>query len=231
MKLRLFIALTFIPIFIFAEDITTIKGNKYTEVVVQRIEPDGISIKHSAGFGKLYFSELPPETRIKYGYDPAKHKKYYEMKQRQIANADTLRTLDSISISVEATLSQVLDSGSLAYIQIIDTYVITNTYTDTHSGSKVSYNPLTRGSTKMPSGSQGSVVRSKTDTIYNTREIKEPVFILGISSGYVDGDKWHGRLYPIGSYSYTTVQDAPKKVKKYTISRSEALNYYKGVSK
>ena len=226
MKLHLFLGLIFLPLFLYADDITTIKGKKYTDVVVQRVDPDGISIKHSAGLGKLYFSELPPEIRSKYGYDPEKHQKYYEAQQRQAANAEMMRTLDSIAVEVEAKLSQVLDDGSLAYITIIDTFVYTNTYTDTYAGSRESYNPLTGGSTKMPSGSQGSVVRSKVETVYNSREMEEPVFIVGISGGYVDGDKWYGKIYPIGTYSYTTVRDAPKKVKKYTASRSAALEYY-----
>lgn len=226
MKAYIIIGLIFIPMFLYADDITTIKGKTYTDVAVQRVDPDGISIKHSAGLGKLYFSELPPDIQAKYGYDPIKHQKYYEAQQRQAANAEMMRTLDAIAIEVEAKLSQVLEDGALAYITIIDTYVYTNTYTDSHYGSKESYNPLTGGSTIMPSGSQGSVVRSRVETSYDTREVEEPVFIAGISSGYVDGDKWYGKLYPIGSYSYTTVRDAPKKVKKYTPSRSLALEYY-----
>jgi hypothetical protein len=56
-------------------------------------------------------------------------------------------------------------------------------------------------------------------------ERDDPVFILGLQDGYVDGDTWSGKLYPIGTYSYTTVQGAPKKIEKYTTSREMALQY------
>jgi hypothetical protein len=211
---------------LYAEDITTIKGKIYSDIVVQRVEPDGITIKHTAGFGKLFFSELSPETQQKYGYDPEKHRQYYDAKQIQAANAELIRMLDGIAIDVNAKLSQVLDDGSLAYITVYNTFVYTNDVTDTHAGSRTSYNPLTGGTTKMPSGSQGSVVRSEVKSITSKSEREEPVFIVGLSSGYVDGESWSGRIYPIGTYNYTTVQGAPKKIKKYTLSRSTALKFY-----
>lgn len=50
----------------FAEDITTVKGKTYSNVTVTRVEPDGISIKHSAGIIKLFLNELTPELQAKY---------------------------------------------------------------------------------------------------------------------------------------------------------------------
>ena len=46
---------------VFTGDITTKSGKTYSNIVVRRVEPDGISIKHSAGIIKLFVQELPPE--------------------------------------------------------------------------------------------------------------------------------------------------------------------------
>jgi len=51
------------------EDFTTLNGKTYSGKIC-RVEPDGISIKHSAGITKLLFSELPKEYIIKYGSSP-----------------------------------------------------------------------------------------------------------------------------------------------------------------
>jgi hypothetical protein len=206
-----------------AEDITTLEGKTYSGVTVMRVEPDGLSIKHSTGIGKLYFSELPQELRDKYGYNPEKHRQYYNAQQQQAAKQRLYRLLDSSAIQVEARLSQVLDDGSLAYITVYNTYTYTNEVTDTHAGSSTTYNPLSGTRQTMPSGSQGSVVRAEVRSFTTRDKRDEPVFILGLHSGYVDGDSWTGRLYPIGTYSYTTVQGAPKKIEKYTASRKIAI--------
>ena len=57
-------------------DITTINGKTYSNVIVQRVEPDGISIKHSAGIIKLFANELPQDVREQYGFTPEAAKRY-----------------------------------------------------------------------------------------------------------------------------------------------------------
>ena len=104
------------PLHAGAEDITTLKGKTYTGVSVERVDPDGITIKHSAGFGKLFFSELPQETRDQYGYDPKKHRQYYNAQQKQAAKARLLRLVEATAIEAKAKFRQVLDDGFLAYI-------------------------------------------------------------------------------------------------------------------
>jgi hypothetical protein len=56
----------FVVIYASAEDITTVNGKTYSNVTVTRVEPDGISIKHSAGIIKLFVNELTPELQEKY---------------------------------------------------------------------------------------------------------------------------------------------------------------------
>lgn len=65
---------------LYAEDITTVKGKTYSNVTVIRVEPDGISIKHSAGIIKLYLNELTTETRLKYKLENSNAIKYQQAK-------------------------------------------------------------------------------------------------------------------------------------------------------
>jgi hypothetical protein len=55
-----------------ADDITTLRGEKFTNVIISRVEPDGIVVRKRDGIMKIYFSDLSPELRRKYGYDPEK---------------------------------------------------------------------------------------------------------------------------------------------------------------
>src|SRR5437762_5903665 len=57
---------------LYGEDITTLKGEKFVGVTISRIEPDGIVVLKSDGIVKIPFTDLSPELRAKYGYDPEK---------------------------------------------------------------------------------------------------------------------------------------------------------------
>jgi hypothetical protein len=52
------------------EDIKTTTGQEYKNVTVRRVEPDGLAIAFSAGIVKIPFTELSPDLREKYHYDP-----------------------------------------------------------------------------------------------------------------------------------------------------------------
>ena len=53
-------------------NLTTLNGKKYTGVTVTRVEGDAIAINHDDGTARVFFADLPPELRTKYGYDPNK---------------------------------------------------------------------------------------------------------------------------------------------------------------
>jgi hypothetical protein len=54
-----------------AEDVKTIDGKEYKNAKVNRVEPDGIVITHSAGVAKIPFTELPKDVQERFGYDSA----------------------------------------------------------------------------------------------------------------------------------------------------------------
>ena len=63
---------------VFADDLTTLSGKKYTGVTITRVEADGLAISHDDGLAKVSFTDLSEELRKKYGYDPAKAAKFNE---------------------------------------------------------------------------------------------------------------------------------------------------------
>lgn len=118
--------------------LTTLNGLTYSNCVLRRVEPDGISVKHQKGLAKLYFTELPDDLRDKYGYDPAKAKDYaanvrqqqaiYQRNQegaREAArdaqvDADAkearqkmLKLIASKAMKVDGTISQITEDGAL----------------------------------------------------------------------------------------------------------------------
>jgi hypothetical protein len=66
-----------------ADSITTLSGKKYSGATVTRVEPDGLSITYDDGLAKIPFTDLAPEIRTKYGYDPQKAAEW----KAQIADA------------------------------------------------------------------------------------------------------------------------------------------------
>ena len=59
-----------------ADDFRTIDGKEYKNVMVSRVEPDGIVIIFSRGIVKLPFAVLSPEIQKKYGYDEGQAKAF-----------------------------------------------------------------------------------------------------------------------------------------------------------
>ena len=69
-----------------ADDITTIRGEKFTNVSISRVEPDGIVVIKSDGIVKIPFGDLSPELRAKYGYNPEKAAQFNAAFKQRIVN-------------------------------------------------------------------------------------------------------------------------------------------------
>jgi hypothetical protein len=59
-----------------ADDFKTNDGKEYKNVTVRRVEPDGIVLITSAGISKVYFTELPKDVQVRFGYDPQRATAY-----------------------------------------------------------------------------------------------------------------------------------------------------------
>jgi hypothetical protein len=53
-----------------ADDFKTIDGKEYKNVIVSRVEPDGIVLKTKSGISMVYFVELPKEIQQQFHYNP-----------------------------------------------------------------------------------------------------------------------------------------------------------------
>ena len=82
-------------------DLTTLSGKKYLGVTVTRVEGDAIAISHADGIARVFFADLPPDLRTKYGYDP--NKAAAAIAQRAEAMARQ-RVIDAKNIEAEKQL-------------------------------------------------------------------------------------------------------------------------------
>lgn len=70
-------------------NITTATGLVYTNAIVLRIEPDGLTLMLPAGIKKIPFADLAPEVQVAYGYDAEKAMAYQKKKEEE--RKDTLK--------------------------------------------------------------------------------------------------------------------------------------------
>ena len=212
--------------YIAADTIITRDGVVYERARVMHANPDSLTIMHSAGIVTVPFSDLPDDLQEQYGYDP-------ERLREQRRQAAMRRVLDEKSYDVIATLTQVLPDGALAQITEIKT-----TVTERHHPAVVETvrtPPRTAthrridGSTyevQTAPGSSRQVVRRQAYTSIHTNRFHtkwdQTAFLTGIPHGYVDGDTWRGKIWFSGTYDYTSVMGASRRVRKYTADVREA---------
>ena len=211
-----------------AEDLTLSDGKVYSNVKVNRVEPDGITISHGSGITKVYFWELTADIQQKYSYDPAKAREYnIQAQSRQAAlaakqqeaaarirkqteyeeaNKELLTIIRQGATELVGTVQQITEDGVL----------ISNAKAPYRSQDDVVPPGYTRTTYNGPDTSKTKYVRAAADY--------EPVFILGAGSGYTDGAKWSSIVYPAGTYSYTTVMGAGKTVKCFALTAQQALD-------
>jgi len=60
----------------FSEDFKTLNGKEYKDATISRVEPDGIVLTNKSGVSKVYFTDLPKEIQVRFGYDPQKATAY-----------------------------------------------------------------------------------------------------------------------------------------------------------
>ena len=117
--------------------------------------------------------------------------------------ANAFAEFDRQSKFVEVEIVQALENGVLG-----DAYCIEE-YTE-----------------KVTTYSQGVAGPGLPTTRYVTKTrrilVGKNIFISGIIN-VADGERWSGRIWPAGTYSYTTIQNAKRTVRRWSISREEAI--------
>lgn len=72
----------------FASDMTTRDGTVYQDVEVRRVEPDGITIKHSTGILKIHARDLSDEDRARFHLTPEAARAYLEQQRKAKEQAE-----------------------------------------------------------------------------------------------------------------------------------------------
>ena len=189
----------------FGEDITTLNGKTYSNIKIQRVEPDGLTIMHSAGVNKLFFGELPEEVRTKYGADPAKAALYRQKLQLQQMNAevgnakrDAIKRIQAQAIMIKATVNMTTKEG--IYLADALTPVVTTNKVHVYSSADV------------------TEVKVSTKWVRVAPE-GQSIFVIG-GGGLYDGAVCEGIIYPAGLYQNG---DWGNTVKCFTFSAEEAV--------
>ena len=77
------------------DNFTTLDGKRYDNAIVVAVAGDGVTIETDSEVLRLRFSNLPAETREKYGYDPAKEAAAIEADKK----ADAAREADKLAMA------------------------------------------------------------------------------------------------------------------------------------
>jgi hypothetical protein len=178
-------------------NITTTSGMVYSNVVVQRVEPDGLIIKRSSGIMKIPFADLSPEIKETYGYDPVKEQQAAEVAAAELraqrARQAHQQQLGSIAErDFYGKIVSVIGDHVVALEQLVKYHA------ETVEG---------RGWAPVPENVMAD----------------EPIIIYGLPSNLVDGSYWKGKIYSADITQYKTAAGSVKTVNRYATSRELAF--------
>lgn len=203
---------------------TTLTGVAYSNCVIRRVEPDGLSLMSRKGVHKVLFTEMPEEIRSKFSYDPQKASVYtQELRQRQIAAATaavqaqheaSLRAAEINRTEAETKFIKIVRRlaikvrGSVGRISPNGVYI-----EDAEIASSQREEVTAAGYIPMEGN---RVYQTKTEWVPATAKYRD-VFVIGGGRGFYDGQKWTGILYPAGLYS-----EGGSTIKCFSFSAEEA---------
>jgi len=115
--------------------ITTLSGVTYSNAVISRVEPDGITLVTEKGVSKVLFSDLSPSLRVEFNYDPQKTRQYEAEKARraqirateEAEAAQRKARLDKIgasSIKISGEVQSISDGGMLLFLLLPRSYAV-----------------------------------------------------------------------------------------------------------
>ena len=106
----------------FADDFKLVTGKEYKNVIVIRVEPDGIVLKTKSGISKVYFVELSKDVQERFHYNAAIGSAYsaqQSVNRSTMAAARRGEPIEVISHGAQVDISQHLVLGS---VTVVDFY-------------------------------------------------------------------------------------------------------------
>ena len=195
-------------------------------VTVREVQKDSIRIMHKAGFTTIPIEDLPQDIREELGMSMdgvEEHRERAAAEQVEQARkarivAANKKVLAAAYLHIEyAKVFQVVDGGVLADV----TSTWDGTYKEVPQYETKTYrvgNSLSGYRTESREEFTGNK-KVKNTNAYNDWLI----FVSCDTTGLVDGDKFAGDVWAVGTFSYTTAMGARKTIPKYTADPEEVI--------
>lgn len=201
------------------EPIKFTKLLEYENVEVLKIEPDGIKIRHSGGIRKIPVELIPEGERKQLGLTTEGVDFYRRWKAEEDARQERLTAvterLQKESFTVEGFVFQIINGKGI----LLDGAVRKNARL---LSKKEPYWIQTRA----PALSKDQ--RPRTQELYRIINEYEDekiglIFIYCPTANLVEQMQFTQRIYPINSYTSTTLKGAPQLVQHYTTNLQDAI--------
>lgn len=184
----------------------------YEDVVVRKVEPDGIRIIHKGGVAKIPIELLPPEIVAELGLNPddaALHRKNSGVAENEAARRQQAADfLKSRVTTLSGTILQVKDGGFLLSPARFTTGKTKEV--------KVPYTIREGGPTTLQPNRKATVRKGyKTETVPETVTV-DVAWLACDTSPYIDGMKFEKSVYVLGKFNYVGVDGAERTVPSFT---------------
>lgn len=194
-------------------DTLVVDGQTYKGVVYQSHDASRLKVMHETGVAAFPIASLPADLQVKLGYDPkaadaaeaaaAQRQQQYAAAQAEHSRLlDGAKKLDGAAMTIQGRVFQVLPDGVLIESEVQTLGTITER-------QSVSTGNLLRPDEKK------TVVTEKEAMVTKRLSPGKYVFIV-TNRTFVDGSKYSGTIYPIGTHSFTSVLGAATTVAKFT---------------
>lgn len=197
-------------------NITTAAGVVYSNAVVMRVEPDGLTLMLSTGIMKISFTNLTADTQAAYGYDPVKAAAFKADQDRLAASKAQALKARQVLEKQMAGISEEKFSGKVSDISADSAlgwkqWIGSTPPSDGEVAARVAVAQATGGSTFG--------IAAGTPTLMTA---ENPVVIFGLPRTLVDGSHWEGTIYGGDIVQYKDSSGRTRTVKRYATTRELA---------
>jgi hypothetical protein len=217
-------------------NITTLSGIVYSNVVVTRVESDGLVLMTRKGPQKVQFTELSEDVRQQ--YSPKREKVSASEPEKQQPEA-SLSFVEKDAFGIDGKVIQVLNDGILLDGNIIspENRHKEQEWRKQNDELQKQCDQLEEQELKLKkkgelySDKYRAVADRRVAVLYKQKDVAEKAsalfdsgmyFVVGVKESLVDSDQWHGDVYCAGVYQYTAVTGAGKTVRRYATSKELA---------
>ncbi len=200
----------------------------FNRCVVTKIEPDGVKVSHDDGFAKIPYQFLPEAWKKAMPYDEGKAKDFMKQKERQTGNVVTEAQAaeKAKTLAVEIAKSQARKEAAIAEVRIAAAAKVLAAQEAEAAEARaagIAPSELLHIRAKVIQVIRGGLlVDLLTD---QGGALREPCTLFIACSpaqtrNVVDGQKIHSSVVSDGTYDYTTVLGANKRLRKYKLLKA-----------